>query len=205
MISIFMQTIKTYFKKLSAFLRIRSRADGLEVSDQVLRLIYFDRDAWQMEAVRLAPGVMEKGIIKDAAAFNAALRELRAKVPAEKWRNKKLNVFVAMSSVNMYSLVFTLPFMEKEDMDKAIALNVQMVSPVDISHSYFGWQLLGRDEKSLRSEIIAAFADKSIVDDDDAGALSAGFITVGVESRALALIRTLREQGAAWTSKIHTC
>lgn len=191
-----MQSIKDYFQKILSLLRVRSYADGLEVSDQVLRLIYFDQNAWQMEAVRLAPGVMERGAIKDAAAFDAALRELRTKVPAAKGKNKKLNVFVAMSSVNMYSQVFTLPFMEKEDLSKAIALNVQMVSPVDISHSYFGWQLLGRDEASLRSEIAAAFVDKTIVDEMTKALYSAGFITVGVESRALALVRTLREQSA---------
>jgi hypothetical protein len=191
-----MQFFKTYFKKLLSLLRVRSRADGLEVSDQVLRLVYFGRNAWQMEAVRLAPGVVEKGEIKDAPAFGAALRELRSKVPAMKGKNKKLNVSIALSSVNMYSQVFTLPIMEGEDLDKAIDLNVQMISPLDISHSYFGWQLLGRDEASLRSEIAAAFADKAIVDGMIHAFYAAGFIAVGVESRALALVRTLREKGA---------
>ena len=188
--------IKTYFQKILSFLQIRSRVDGLEISDQVLRLVFFDRNAWQMEAVRLAPGVMEKGKIKDAAAFAAALRELRSKMPEIKRKDKKFNVFVALSSVNMYSQVFTLPFMEGEDLKKAIELNVQMVSPVDISSVYFGWQLLGRDEKSLRSEVAAAFADKTLVDEMTQALYAAGFITVGVESRALSLVRALREKGA---------
>ena len=61
-----MQSIKIYFQKILSFLRVRSHVDGLEVSDQVLRFIYFDQGAWHMEAVRLAQGVMEKGSIKDA-------------------------------------------------------------------------------------------------------------------------------------------
>ena len=190
-----MQFFKIYFKKLLSLLRVRAHADGIEVSDQVLRFAYFDQGAWQMEAVRLAPGVMEKGEIKEAPAFDAALRELRSKVPAAKGKNKKLNIFIALSSVNMYSQVFTLPIMEGEDFDKAIDLNVQMISPSDISRTYFGWQLLGRDEVSLRSEIAAAFADKSIVDGMIDAFYAAGFIAVGVESRALALVRTLREKG----------
>ena len=196
-----MQFFKTCFKKILSILRVRSHADGLEVSDQVLRFIYFDRNAWQMEAVRLAPGVMEKGEIKDAQAFSAALRELRSKVPAMKGTNKKLNIFIALSSVNMYSQVFTLPLMEGEDLNKAIDLNVQMISPLDISHAYFGWQLLGRDEASLRSEIAAAFADRTIVDGIIQAFYAAGFIAVGVESRALALVRTLREKGAGVDKK----
>ena len=191
-----MKSIKNFFQKMLSFLRVSSRVEGLEVSDQVLRLTYFDRNAWQMEAVRLSPGIMEKGSIKDAPALGIALRELRSKVPATMGKKKKMNVVVAMSSVNIYSQVFTLPFMEGGDLDKAIDLNVQMASPVDISHAYFDWQLLGRDEVTLRSEIGAAFADKVIVDEMVQMLYSAGFIAVDIESRALALVRVLREKGS---------
>ncbi len=188
--------IKIYFQKLLSLLRISVYPDGLEVNDQVLRLAYLYRNAWQMETIRLAPGIMEKGVIKDKPAFAAALQELRSKLPAAKRKKRILNVFVAMSSVNMYSQVFTLPVMEGEDFDKAIELNVQMISPVDISHAYFGWQLLSRDEATLRSEIATAFADKAIVDGMTETLYAAGFVAVGVESRALALARALREKGA---------
>jgi len=193
--------IKNYFQKILSFLRIRAKADGLEISDQVLRLVSFDRNAWKMEAVRLAPGVMENGKIKNAQAFDATLRALRSKMSSVKRKDQKINVSVALSAVNMYSQVFMLPLIEGGDLEKAIALNVQMVSPVDISHAYFGWQLLGRDEKSLRSEIAAAFVDKTIVDEMAQALYAAGFITVGVESRALALVRTLREQGTGVDKK----
>ena len=190
-----MQSLKIYYQKTLSFLRIRSHADGLEVSDQVLRLVYLHDEEWRMAAVRLTPGILEKGIIKDKEAFANALRELRAQVPEMKRKDKKMNLFVALSSVNIYSQVFTLPFMEGEDLDKAIALNVQMVSPVDIANSYFGWQLLGRDEASLRSEIAAAFVEKAVVDDMIHALYAAGFITVGIVSRALAFVQTLREKG----------
>ena len=72
-----MQSIKSYFQKLLSFLRIRAIAAGLEVSDQVLRFAYSDRGGWKTESVRLAPGVLEKGVIKDATAFAAALQELK--------------------------------------------------------------------------------------------------------------------------------
>lgn len=189
-----MQRIKHFFQQLLSFLRIRSRSGGLEVSDQVVRLAYLGKKGWATEAVRIAPGVMERGKIKDAAAFDAALRELRARVPSLARKNKKASVAVALSSVNMYTQVFTLPAMEGEDLNKAIELNVQMVSPVDISRAYFGWQLLGRDEASLRSEVAAAFVDKGLMDEMVQALYTAGFITMGVESRALALSRTFREE-----------
>lgn len=187
--------MKSYFRKILSLLRVSVHPDGLEVSDQVLRFAYFYQGTWQMEAIRLAPGIMERGVIKDAPAFAAALHELRSKLPQAKRKKRILNVFVALSSVNMYSQVFTLPFMEGGDLDKAIELNVQMISPMDAARAYFGWQLLNRNEMTLRSEIAAAFADKAVVDAMTQALYAAGFVTVGVESRALALVRVLREKG----------
>jgi hypothetical protein len=190
-----MQFFNSYFQKLLSILRIRSTAGGLEVSDQVLRLVYDERGKWKTEAVRLAPGVLQKGKIVDAAAFDAALKELRSRVPSGQKKGKKMNVIVSLSSVNMYSQVFTLPLMaEGDDLDKAIGLNVQMVSPADINNMYYGWQLLGHDETGLRLEVVAAFAEKNIVDEVVQALYAAGFVTVGVESRALALARYLREK-----------
>ncbi len=177
-------------------MRIRVNAAGLEISDQVLRCVYVDQGAWKMEAVRLTPGIMEKGKVKDVPAFAAALQDLKSKLPAGQKKGRKMNVVVSLSSVNIYSQVFTLPFMEGDDLDKAINLNVQMVSPVDIAHAYYGWQFLGRDEVSLRSDIAAAFVDKGVVDEMVQALYKGGFITVGVESRALALTRIVREQGS---------
>ncbi len=75
-----MTTLNAYFQKLLSLLRIRATAAGLEVSDQVLRMARADKKGWRMEAVRLAPGVLEKGRIKDAAAFATALEELRMRI-----------------------------------------------------------------------------------------------------------------------------
>jgi hypothetical protein len=191
-----MNTIKFYFQKTLSFLRVRSIAGGLEVSDQVLRLVYFNGNAWQMAAIRLMPGILEKGKIKNLEAFVASLRELKTKIPAVRSKKKKMNVVVSLSSVNIYSQVFTLPLLEGNDLKKAVELNVQMLSPGDASKTYSGWQMLGRDEVDLRLEVSVAFIEKQIVDEMVDALLSAGFLTVGVESRALALVRILREKGA---------
>ncbi len=191
-----MNAIKSFYQKLLSFLRVRATAGGLEISDQVLRLAYFNGKTWQMAGVRLAPGVMEKGKIKNADALIASMRELKLKVPSIRGKKKKMNVVVSMSSVNIYSQVFTLPILEGEELEKAIALNVQMLSPVDASQTYSGWQLMGKDEANLRLEILVAFIDKQLVDEVVQALFTAGFLTVGVESRALALTRILREKGA---------
>jgi Tfp pilus assembly PilM family ATPase len=169
---------------------------GLEISDQVLRLVYFKNKTWQLAAIRLAPGVLEKGKIKDSQAFIAALHELKLRVLFGRKKNKKMNVVVSLSSVNMYSQVFALPIMKDKNLDDAVDLNVRMLSPVDVAQTYYGWEMLGNDESSLKSEIAAAFVDKALVDEMTQALYAAGFITVGVESRSLALVRIFRQKGS---------
>lgn len=188
-----MSALRNFFNKTISFLSAQPLVGGLEVSDQVLRLAYYEHKAWQMAAVRLAPGVLEKGKIKDAAAFAAALHELKLKVPFKK--KKKMNVVISLSSVNMYGQVFSLPKMEGKDFENAVDLNVRMLSPVDIAQTYFGWEILGDDSGGVKMEIATAFVDKALVDAMTQALYTAGFITVGVESRALALVRVFRERG----------
>lgn len=191
-----MEKVKLYFGKVLSFLRVRTVAGGLEISDQVLRLAYFDGKAWQMAAAVLGPGVMERGMIKDAEAFSTALLSLRTKVPALKRRAKNMNVVVSLSSASIYTQSFTLPAMEGAELERAIDLNIQMTSPDDLSKSYFGSEVLARDDEKVRLEISAAFIDRKIVDDLIQLLFGAGFIAVFVESRALSLARAVREKGA---------
>jgi hypothetical protein len=191
-----MEIIKRYFGKLLSFLRVRTVAGGLEISDQVLRLAYFDRGAWQTAAAVLGPSVMERGVIKDPAAFSAALLALRSKVRALRSRKRNMNVVVSLSSASIYTQSFTLPQMGDRELGKAIDLNIQMSSPDDLQKSYFGSEVLNRDDEHVRLEIAAAFIDRQIVDDIIGLLFSAGLIAVFVESRALSLARIVREHAA---------
>jgi hypothetical protein len=194
-------TIRTFWKKLLSFLRVRLTQCGLEISDQVLRIAHFDGSSWQTAAVRLEPGILENGKVKNEEAFAAALLALRSKLPVTRDHKKKISAAISLSSINIYSQVFSLPMIEGKDLEKAIELNVQMVSPMDVSQVYSGWQILGRDEASLRTEVIAAFAEKQAVDDVIRILFKVGFITTTVESRALALMRIFREQSDAFDAQ----
>lgn len=188
--------MKKIFSKILSLLRVRSVAGGLEVSDQVLRLVYFNGKLWELAAVRLAPGVMEKGKIKDAEAFIKALSELKAKIPFSRSRHKKMNVVVALSSAKMYMQVFPLPVMEGKNLADAVDLNLKMLSPIDTADAYFGWEPIGKDDSGLHTEIAAAFIERTLIDEMTKALYAAGFIIVGVESRALALARIFQEKGA---------
>jgi len=185
-----------YLKKILSVLRVRPLVGGLEISDSLLHFAYFDGKVWHMGGVRLAPGVLESGKIKDGGKFREALQELKIQVFGKAAAKKRVNAVVSLSSINVYSQIFTLPIIEGENLEKAIQLNIQMVSPVEVSQAYSGWQLVGEDQKSLRLEVLSAFIDRSVVDEIVRALYEAGFVAVAIESRALALARLVREEGA---------
>ncbi len=190
------QSLQSFYKKALSILRIRERAAGLEVSDQAARLVFSDGKTWRTEAVRFGAGVVAEGDIKDKETFVAALRSLRER--AVRGGRKKMSVVLSMSSARTYTQVFPLPDIRGRDLDEAVALNLQMVSPLEGSKDYSGWQVIGRDEKTMRLEILSAFTLRAAVDEMVDALFEAGFLVTAVESKAFALARVLREQGAGF-------
>ncbi len=184
-----------FFQRLLALLRVRAVAAGLEVGDRVVRLVRFDGKVWRMQAIRLEPNVIENGEILNRQAFIAALSALKAQA-GKGDRTKKINVILCPSSLPMYTQVFELPMVKGESFDEAVKLNLAMVSPLEAEKSHAGWQILGRDEATLQMKVLSAFADKKLADEMVDALFEAGFLTMAVESRALALTRMLREKGA---------
>ncbi len=190
-----MKKLAYYTPKILSLLRIRPFIGGLEISDVALRFAYYSGNMWHLTAVPLEPGTLESGKIKDREKFILALKTLRAGLSAGSKRYK-ISVVVSLSSISIYSQVFSLPIVKGENLDRAVQLNIEMVSPIDTSQAYSGWQAVGEDQGSLRLEILSAFIDRAVVDEIKKALLEADFIPVVMESRALALTRLLREEGA---------
>ncbi|MGB7957972.1 MAG: hypothetical protein WCF77_04000 [Minisyncoccia bacterium] len=176
-------------------LRIRPLAGGLEVTDQLLRLAYFDGSAWQFRAVRIEPGVCEGGRINDEEAFRAALLGLRAQIPELARKNSTMNLVVSLGATSMYNQIISLPLIKGESFRTAVKLNLQMSSPVDMAQVYSGWEVISRNEGTGRAEVLGAFADRAIVDRMTKDLFAAGFTTVAVESKAFSVARMVREYG----------
>ena len=189
---------KYYIEKILSVLKVKTFVGGLEVSDLLIRLAHFDGKTWRLAGVRLEPGIIEGGKIKNRDGFVSALRALRSQVFKGRDLKGKTSVIVSLSSISIYSQVFSLPIIEGENMEKAIQLNVQMVSPMEASQAYSGWQTVGEDKDSLRLEILSAFVERTTIDELGQVLLDGGFVAVAVDSRALALARLFREEAAGF-------
>jgi len=182
-----------YWKKIAEFLQLRPIVGGLDISDAVVRFAYPDGEIWRVHGIRLAPGTMEKGTIKDRESFIAAMRTLKLRMFPRKRAREMVSAIVTLSSVNVYSQVFSIPVMQGATLEKALELNIQMASPIDFAHAYAGSQIIGRDPTLGRFEVFAAFIERVTVDEIKSALAEAGFLTIVLEPRSLALVRAFRE------------
>jgi Tfp pilus assembly protein PilN len=191
--------MNNFVKKILSLLHIRQKGVGLEVSDEVVRVARFNGKVWQMDAVRLEPGVLVNGRIQKRPEFVAALDAFKTKL--RKGKGKNVNVVVCLSSLQAYTQVFSLPSVKGENLEKAVELNLQMASPLGAGESYSGWRVVGRDEHAGKVEVLASFIEKKAVDEMVDALFEAGFLAMAVETRALSLTRVLREKGAGVDAK----
>jgi Tfp pilus assembly PilM family ATPase len=189
--------VKISFEKLLSFLHVRGIVAGLEVSDSALRLVYFDGKTWRLHAIRLAPGVMEKGMVKDRDALVRSLIALKTEADiVHHDPKKKVDVVVSLGSVTPYSKTFRLPHVEGDELERAIALNIQMGSPGPESELYAGWQVVGKEEDQGQIDVLSAFVERAPVDGVVDALSAAGFVPMAIESKALAVARVFREKGS---------
>ncbi|RJQ29858.1 hypothetical protein C4571_00340 [Candidatus Parcubacteria bacterium] len=193
--------VRNLTQKLFLFLRVRSPIGALELADVALRFSYFDGKLWQLKSVRLPPGTIEGGKIKNRGQLLEALKTLRKQIPDPIPKRGRAGVILVASSLNLYSQVFSLPFIEGEGFDKAVELNMQMVSPIEVGRAYSGWQVVGEEDEGLRIQVLGAFVESAAIDEVNKALFEAGFLGIVAEPRALALARLLREAALGFDSK----
>jgi len=181
--------IKDLFQR---FIRFVSRAEpvgGLLLTDSSFFYSRVGDGTISRHSLRLLPGMVESGRIKNRSAVVSALSQLKKQISSKKG---KVSAIVALENSLIYSQVFFLPRLEKNLLAGAADLNMRMISPIDIKQAYYGYQVLGpasSNEKQI--DLLAAFIPVGIVD-EWAGVLGeAGFTVAAIEYQALSLIRAL--------------
>ena len=183
-----------FFEKILKTLRIRTPVGGLEISDTVLRYALFEDSRWIVTSLRLPPGILENNQIKDKGQFVEALKNFAIQIKDTTKIRSKINVAVSLSSIDIYSQVFNLPVLtKKEEMEKAIRLNIQMISPGESSQNYSSWQILNKGTSGMRFEILSVFLSKEVANGIISALKEADFLPLVIESRALSIARLVRQ------------
>ncbi len=170
------------------------KVGGLEISEADIKYAAIHGKRVFTVLERLPLGVIEGGVVKDAGQLKKILQGLHNKVVGR--RNKKTAIILNIPDVNVYTQVFGLPFVASANLEEAVRLNLQMISPIAFENAYSGWQQVGETEaEGGQFEILGAFASRTIVDEYTNILEDANFSFVAVEFPSLALTRFLGSDG----------
>ncbi len=162
---------------------------GLSVSDSAFRYCRFRDDGTIASEVslRLPPGIVEGGRIKDRPLVVAALEKLRSLTDIRK--NEKGEVVLSLPGALVYSQIFSLPDLADASLAEAADLNIRMISPVNLNEAYYGYQVIGVPDSGFGKEILAAFISASASDEWALAVKEVGFLPVATEFHSLSLVR----------------
>ncbi|MDE2099737.1 MAG: hypothetical protein KGL39_20965 [Patescibacteria group bacterium] len=192
-----MSKIQTFLKKIENLLVPSPSIAGLVIDDYSLR--YLELSAKQVGVpknqalLRLPPGIVEQGKIKDRANLVAALKELRKQIRTD---GDIINVVLSISNIGVYMQSFEVPAFAHEDLKNAADLNLRMISPIDFDQAYSGWQRIGEGiSDSGKAKFLGAFIQKAVIDELAEVLSEANFGIATVEFSSLSLVRCLRDGG----------
>lgn len=183
--------MSTFYEKILQSLKASIAVGGLEIGDSILRWSVWKNGEWRLASLRLPPGILAGGEIKDFKEFVEALRSLKSQIGYSK--RSKIPAIISLASLKVYLQIFSLPFLSDAKLEEALQLNLQMSSPLPFKEAYSGYELLWRDEDAQKSEYLGAFIDQDPVNELLKALEAAGFMAVSVEPRGLSITRVVRK------------
>ncbi len=180
------------FKNFLNLINPQPEIGGLEISDSYLRFVLLKNNKADIVSMKMPPGVIEDGKIKDKDQFFSIISNFYNQLSPG---SKKKYIIANISDINVYTEVFLLPKSGESNLDEAVNLNLRMISPIDFDNAYTDWQLIGEKISGgvNQLQILGAFVQKKIIDDYEDILSRAGFDVAAVEFPAVALTRSLSE------------
>jgi len=182
----YLDTFKKGINKLSPPLSV----GGLHITDTALTYLKIKGDSFDKVTLRLPPGIVEGGRIKDKKRFISTLQEFRKTIlPGS---GDRIFVVLSLPSNLVHIQPVSLPVTSGVNQFESTILNLQMVSPIDAENAYFGWQdiNIGRSD-NLRNEVLGAFVLRNVVDDIFEALNIVDIYAISVEFSSLSLARAI--------------
>jgi len=185
--------MKKFLENLLKLLGVKPKLGGLEISPNFLRYIEIRDKEIFLKSVRLPQGTIVNNEIKNYDAFLEALNYLHAQIFSGKQKEKDLNVSVCLNLNNFYTQVFSLPFVNKQNLKEGLSLNIQMVAPQSLDKLYASHQIIYEDLNSRRVDVLSVFINKNIVNDIIKALFDSKFVLKTIEPYSTAIIRSLKK------------
>lgn len=173
---------------VKAFLTSPLRIGALEVSTTAIKYLLIRGNTIVQASLRLPPGVIERGTIKNRAVFVEALKNLHAQITP---KPRPINVILTVPSNLVFAQSFNVPIVAKENLAESIKLNLQMISPNKIEDSYYDYQEIKLNKDLGHLELLGAFTSATPINEFQSALEEADFVPISVEFPGLSLARLI--------------
>jgi hypothetical protein len=170
----------------------KMEAAGLWLSDGLVSYHDLSGNRNEQVSLRLPPGIISGGKVQNQESLTKILMELRRRTSPKS--RKSQGVILTIPITNVYVQPFVLPSVASENINESAQLNLRMISPIEISKAYYGWQQIG-EANSDQVEILGAFVARDVVDGFITCVQDAGYSIAAVEFNTLSLSRSAVKVG----------
>jgi len=182
----------TWFKDFLKKLVPEEEFGALEISEKNVRYLLiskYDLKVRIFAEIKLEPGVVVKGELKNRAGLISALIEIKKAAHCDDSKKACSPVIVSLPATNFFFNVLELPDISDVSFDEAVRLNISQSMPISLDSAYFDWQNLGVNLKTLQREFLAGVAPRAKIDAFLDCLAQVGFQALALESRSLSLLR----------------
>jgi len=182
-------TLRELIEKISPPLPI----GGLQITDFAVRYVQLKGSGAIRGSLKLQPGVISRGRIKNKEALVAVLSELHRRVHFNS--RHSVNVVLSLPIVDVYVQPFSVPSVAKGNFTEAADLNAKMISPIEVEKSYYSWQRVrGGERVAADISLLGAFVNKEVVDEFVEALEEANFGIAAVEFASMSLVRDIESK-----------
>lgn len=180
------------------FLTLKPTAFGLDISDLSLKIIKLGKRGKFLDLVsfgetRMKLGIIEKGEIKNEKALIENIKKATKAVQGEKLKTKY--VIASLPEEEAFLQVIHLPMMKEEEVKKAVYFEAENYIPMPIEKVYLDSQIISRDPKTNRLNVLIAALPKTTIDQYIVSLKKAGLKPLALEIECLAIARALIKGG----------
>lgn len=183
------------------FLTLKPKAFGLDISDLSLKIInlkekgkFLRLTSWG--EVKIKPGIIEMGEIKDEEALVEIIKDSLSKVKGERLKTK--NVVVSLPEKNAFLQVIQMPKMKEGELKTALPFEAENYIPLPIEEVYLGFQIVPSvNGHSDYLDVLIAALPKKTTDPYVSSLKKAGLVPQALEIESQSISRALVKNGVS--------
>jgi len=180
------------------FLSLKPEAFGMDISDLCLRVAklkkrgkFFRLVSWG--EIKIKPGIIEQGEIKNENVLAGIIKELLTKVKGERIKTKYL--IASLPEKKAFLQVIKMPKMRKEELKTAVPFEAENYVPLPIEKAYLDFQVIPSSDQSGRINVLIAALPKKTVDPYISCFKKAGLIPMALEVESQSIARAVVKNG----------